>query len=137
MKSTVPTDPASDATRANSPLRVLLVEDNLDAADLMVLMLAREGMDAVAVGSVKEAIAEYERQRPHAIVSDLMLPDESGGVLAEFVRRKDDQETHLLALSGRHDGEQIAKAAGFDRFILKPVEVSQLVEELRAGRKPR
>src|SRR5690606_17008154 len=106
----------------------------VDAADLMVLMLAREGMTAVAVGSVRDAIAEYKRERPHAIVSDLMLPDENGGVLAEFVRQNDDQDTHLLALSGRHDGEKMAKAAGFDRFILKPVEVGQLVAELRAGR---
>lgn len=124
----------SNGEQAAASFRVLLVEDNVDAADLMVLMLAREGMTAVAVGSVRDAIAEYKRERPHAIVSDLMLPDENGGVLAEFVRQNDDQDTHLLALSGRHDGEKMAKAAGFDRFILKPVEVGQLVAELRAGR---
>jgi DNA-binding response OmpR family regulator len=116
-----------------SPVRVLLIEDNVDASEIMAIMLDNAGFHTTPVRTLAAAAMEYRRARPDVIVSDLSLPDDRGGGIATLVRGCHDFTTHLIALSGRDDGQRVADAVGFDLFLLKPVKVIQLVEAIRRG----
>jgi len=116
-----------------SPLRVLLIEDNIDANEIMAIMLDNAGFQTTPVRTLAEAILEYRRTRPHVIISDLNLPDDRGGCIAAAVRGCHDFTTHLIAFSGRDDGYKLARSVGIDLFLLKPVRIQELIEAIHQG----
>jgi signal transduction histidine kinase/ActR/RegA family two-component response regulator len=109
--------------------RVLIIEDNRDAAESLRLLLALSGHE-VAVAHTGPAGVELARRfRPDVVLCDLALPGLSGLEVARALRR--DPATarlRLLALSGFGSDEdrRLSREAGFDGHLLKPVEVAEL-----------
>jgi CheY-like chemotaxis protein len=116
-----------------SSLRVLVVDDDPDAVELLTMALEREGYEVHAAGSCAEARAILVAHPLDALVTDISLPDGSGHDLA----RADSQGDHRLvriAVSGYGrdvDIEQSMKA-GFDKHLTKPVAMNDLVAALQA-----
>lgn len=117
-----------------SKLKILIVEDNEDAAKSMLLLvnlLGHEGQ--VAYDGLTGVKAAYD-YHPDVIISDLGLPGELNGYgLAEQIRTDSSfSNTLLVALSGygQEEDRKKAKQAGFDKHFVKPIDISRLEEIL-------
>lgn len=118
---------AEGSTSAEVPpaagLRLLIIEDNPDAAEALREVLAFEGHVVETAPTAAEGIAKALAFAPDAVICDLGLPDRSGYDVARALRASEAlRSVHLIALSGYAAPEDVAKAraAGFDRHLKKP-----------------
>jgi CheY-like chemotaxis protein len=115
-------------------LRVLLVEDEEDARELLALTLRVSGANVDAVESVEEAMTNLQASRPDVLLSDIGLPHESGYDLIRQIRAmpSDLSETPAVALTAfaTEKDRQLALSAGFQIHLTKPVEAAVLVEAI-------
>jgi PAS domain S-box-containing protein len=130
-----PEEVTVDPPRESPGMRVLIVDDNEDAAELLSLLLRRHGHDVRTAGSAEHAIALIERDRPDAAFLDLDLPDLDGCALAEQIRRSDpDRSIRLFALTGY--GTEVHRTrtleAGFRAHLIKPARLGDLLAVLNA-----
>ena len=119
---------------ANRPLRVLIVEDNHDAAVAFQAVFNVQGHNAVVANDGAQAI-EMARQLPlDVIVCDLNLPDMDGFSVVKTLRSDPTIPYHpVCALTARSDEESRRRAAavGFDGYIVKPPRYPQLLQFLK------
>jgi CheY-like chemotaxis protein len=108
------------------PPRVLVIDDNRDAADSLALLLRVWGFDVRAAYSGKEGMNVARSYRPDCVVSDIGLPEMDGYHLADQFRQDDAlKQTPLIAITAYNDAAR-AKAAGFDEHLLKPADPAAL-----------
>lgn len=116
---------------AASGLRVLIVDDNEDAADMLAEALAQAGHQTAIAHDGPDALRLAERFTPDVALLDLGLPVMDGFELARQIRAHDDwRTTRLIAVTGygqEHDRRR-THAVGFDAHLVKPVDVQQLSE---------
>jgi len=134
--------PAPDtATRTLGPrlddLRILVVEDDVDARLWLKDSLENLGAVVMIATSVQEAIDSFERQGPHVLVSDIRLPDGDGYALLQRVRAVDAAHGRLtpaIALTAYPRVEDRARAleAGFATHVSKPVLPGDLASAIAA-----
>ena len=129
--------PAVGAADTRDRRRVLVVEDNADAADSVRMLLEMFGYDVTVTYSGPAAIEMAKRVRPHAVVCDIGLPGMDGYEVAVALRG--DPETanaHLIAVTGygQDDDRRRAFAAGFDEHLTKPVDPQALLDRLSTFR---
>jgi PAS domain S-box-containing protein len=125
-----------------SPLSVLLVEDNVDAADSLAELLEIMGNQVRVARDGTSGLALARELLPDLVLCDIGLPDLDGYEVARAFR--DDpvlRAVRLVALSGYTQPEEVERArdAGFDAHLGKPADVRQLVqllEEDGEGRAP-
>jgi len=112
---------------AASRRRILVVDDQPDAADSLALLLQFEGHTTEAAYSGREALARAAQLRPDVILLDIGLPDMNGYEVAGRLRAIL-PPVMLVALTGYGQAEDIerAHAAGFDAHLLKPVDFDRL-----------
>jgi len=132
-----------DAVAATAPAlpgesrRVLIVDDNVDAAESLAQLLRLEGH---SVGTAHAALAALERVAhlcPEVILVDIGLPEMDGYELARRLRAAG-TPARLVALTGygQLDDIQRGRAAGFEAHLLKPVDLAALHEILRGKEDP-
>jgi signal transduction histidine kinase/CheY-like chemotaxis protein len=114
-------------------VRVLLVDDEADARDLLTAVLVQSGAEVVATASAAEALDALARTRAHVLVSDISMPDEDGYALLSRVRALGlDRGAQLPAVAltayAREEDRTRALAVGFQVHVPKPVEPAELVE---------
>jgi CheY-like chemotaxis protein len=118
-----------------APFRILVVDDNKDAADTLATLLRLWGLEVRVVYDGAQAIEAANAYLPDCILTDIGLPGIDGYVLAERVRQTDAlRMTILIAITAYSDVGK-AKAAGFDHHLVKPADpvvLEKLVMELRA-----
>jgi PAS domain S-box-containing protein len=112
-------------------LRVLVVDDEPDARDLIAVMLLARGAEVVCVGSALEALEEMDRQRFDVLVSDIGMPEMDGYGLIEKIRQLPAERggrTPAAALTAYAGGDDHMRAlsAGYQMHIPKPVEPTEL-----------
>ncbi|MES1205390.1 MAG: ATP-binding protein [Pseudomonadota bacterium] len=119
--------PQPAASRAH--IRVLVVDDNVDLAELLSEALESEGFQTAVANDGSGAIDCWRRFLPHVGVLDVGLPDLDGYELARTVRAEHGRGATLIALTGygQPADRQRAAAAGFDVHLVKPVDVDELV----------
>ncbi len=123
---------------AAAPRRILVVDDNRDAAESLTVLLQIAGHDVEFVLDGEAAIALAERTRPDVVFLDLGMPIVNGYDVARRIRALPwGKRTHLVALSGwgQADERMRTKAAGFHSHLVKPVApeaISRLLESLSA-----
>jgi len=131
-------EPATPRALELAPLpprdaRVLVVDDNTDAAELVVEALSSAGYEARAAFDGPSALAEAERFHPHVAVLDIGLPVMDGYELAQRLRENENGPHTLIALTGygQPSDRQRALAAGFDQHFVKPLALETLLRYLR------
>jgi CheY-like chemotaxis protein len=109
--------------RARATRRVLVVDDNRDAADSMALLLRLGGHDVVIAESGHAALETEREQRPDLVLLDIGLPDVDGYEVARRLRAAGCPAI-LAALTGYGQPEDRERAleAGFDEHLVKPVD---------------
>jgi PAS domain S-box-containing protein len=112
-------------------LKVLVVDDDPDAREVVSTALAQCGARTTAVGSAGEALKMMGKFRPDVLVSDISMPGEDGYAFIRRLRAAGDfSDIPAVALTGFSEPEarHLALTAGFQRFVPKPVEVDELAE---------
>ncbi len=129
--------------QAAGPMRVLIVDDNLDAAETLAMMLALLGQDTRQAHEGDGALKAAVEYRPELVFMDIGLPGLSGHEIASRMRRDLGMtETYIVALSGYGTEEDRRKSlrAGFDSHLVKPLDPTALPGILaaaeRRGRAP-
>ena len=122
----MPTEPATPNGR-----RILIVDDNRDAADSLGLLLGLDGHDVRVAYAGRQALEIIQEPfRPEVAILDLGLPDLSGYDLARLLRQDPNmQRVTLVALTGwgQEEHKQRAREAGFDHHLTKPVSLDALL----------
>jgi PAS domain S-box-containing protein len=116
-------------------LRVLLVDDEQDARDLVSVMLRQRGASVMEAESASEALKLLESARPDALIADIGMPFEDGYALMRKVRALNPEFgglTPAIALTAYAGEEDRARAidAGFHLHLTKPVDAAALTEAL-------
>jgi signal transduction histidine kinase/ActR/RegA family two-component response regulator len=124
-----PVEKPASAVAAGPRGRILVVDDNRDAADSLALVLRVFGHELFVGHSGREALELGASERPDAIILDIGMPDMTGYECARRIRREAWGRTvFLLAVTGwgQADDKENARAAGFDRHMTKPVDPDQV-----------
>ncbi|MEO5618094.1 MAG: ATP-binding protein [Candidatus Eisenbacteria bacterium] len=118
--------------------RVLVVDDNRDAANTLADLLRLWGHEVVLAYDGLEALTRANETRPELMLLDIGLPGLDGYQVAERVRKESSNggDLTLIALTGlgQQEDRERALAAGFDHHLTKPVNPSKLRELLSAER---
>ena len=127
------------STRAANGIRVLIVDDNEDAAQMLVYALEMQGYASQAAHDGPSAIELAATFKPHVALLDIGLPVMDGYELAGRLREVNGLESlRTVAITGygqERDRER-SRAAGIDRHLVKPIDVAlldQVIDELSAG----
>ena len=112
------------------PLRILLVEDNVDTSRAMSRLLSRIGHHVRTAGTVRAAVDAARANPVDLVISDLGLPDGSGHDLMRLLRSV--SPVRGIALSGYGTDEDIRKSheAGFEIHLTKPTDFQRLLETI-------
>jgi CheY-like chemotaxis protein len=119
--------------------RVLVVDDNVDAAESTAAFLRLEGHEVKTVTDGNEALSSVRVFAPHVIVLDIGLPGLDGYEVARRLREQGDtSHTLLIAVTGYGAKEDKEKAAssGFDYHFVKPTDPRQIQRAIEQGRRP-
>jgi len=112
-----------------APLRVLVVDDNVDAAETMATMLELFGCTTLLAHTAAGALALAPDFLPEVALLDIGLPDFNGYELARRLRGLDAcASTKLIAATGwgQERDRQLARDAGFDHHLTKPIDIERL-----------
>ncbi|HEX8700536.1 MAG TPA: response regulator [Myxococcaceae bacterium] len=118
----------------HSAAKILLIEDNEDIREGLSTLLESESYDVVAVGSAEDGLASLRRQPFDLVITDYMLPGESGGWMVEQARRECRLDYTRLVMITAHP--RVVPPAGV-RILHKPLDIDDFLrvvaEELRAS----
>ena len=117
-------------------LRILVVEDELDALDLLAIDLREHGASVVGVASASEALAWLGKEAFDLIISDIGMADTDGYSLIKQIRQREDAEgKHIPAIAltayARAQDRLRAISAGYNTHVAKPVEMRELVSVIK------
>jgi signal transduction histidine kinase/ActR/RegA family two-component response regulator len=118
-------------------LKVLLIEDDPDSRESLKQVLELGGHSVEVAADGHTGLAKVTQWSPDVAIVDIGLPGMNGYQVANAIRRGNGAEPTLVALTGygRPEDEQLARRAGFDEHLVKPVDFERLLEIL--GRRAR
>jgi two-component system CheB/CheR fusion protein len=115
--------------RANYARRILVVDDNRDAADSLALILRRMGHYVRVCYEGEAAVEAARQQRADVLFLDLVMPGMDGYAVAQQLRA-DPQLRHILIVAtsgfGQEEDRERSRKAGIDHHLLKPIETAFL-----------
>jgi signal transduction histidine kinase len=130
---TLPPLPQLAARSVRRPLRCLIVEDNADAARMLECALTLQGHDVRLAFDGLNAIDLAKAFKPEAVVLDIGLPRMNGYDVARAIRQTPGLvNVNIIAATGygQLEDRQRARDAGFDHYLVKPIELDVLLETL-------
>lgn len=122
----------ADGPLSDGALKILVVDDNHDAADACAMLLEASGHQVQTAYTGRGALQLANTLRPHALLLDIGLPDMDGYTLAQQVRGTAwGHEAVLVAVTGwgQEQDRLQATQAGFDQHLVKPLS-AETVESL-------
>jgi len=120
--------------------RVLVVDDNADAAQTLATVMRQLGHDVQVAGGGEEALRIAAGYRPEVILMDLGMPGMNGLETVRRLRQSDAKPApYIIAVTGWGKPEDMAatREAGFDQHLMKPVDEQRLAELIGGGATPR
>jgi len=129
--------PGAAMPEVSASCRVLVVDDNIDSAEVLGTLLEQLGHEVFVAYTGARAIEVAHERRPDVILLDLALPDVSGYDVARNLRREERlAHIRIIGLSGFGSEEHRKRAleAGLDDYVVKPVAAERLGQLLGARR---
>ena len=121
---------------AGHPRRVLVVDDNTDAGELLGAFIERAGHQSSVVSCARDALAIADSLRPDVALIDIGLPDMNGYDLVRSLRARPALEAcRYVAVTGHKSQSSIARgiSAGFEAYLTKPVNPADLLSLIEQG----
>ena len=112
-------------------LRVVLVEDDHDLADVTQLALELEGLQVTVAYDGREALSAIERTQPHVVITDLIMPVLDGLELIRRIRSTPALRPPVIAVSAVGSRLRIALEMGAVEALVKPVHPKELAASAR------
>jgi DNA-binding response OmpR family regulator len=112
---------------------VLVVDDDPDIRGLILLCLQRQGYRVVTAADGNEALTVAEREAPHVVVVDMLMPHKSGFLVLEKLKVRRDGGPRFIMITG-NDGARhraYAELLGVDDYLRKPFGMERLLESVR------
>jgi PAS domain S-box-containing protein len=130
-----PQEPEDESTVPG--LRVLVADDNVDAADSLAAMLRMMGHAVRVTHDGDDCVAEFEAFSPEVVLLDIGMPRMDGYATARAIRARWGAGPLLVAVTGwgQEDDRRRAREAGFDHHLVKPAELTRLARVLRTARR--
>jgi len=119
-------------------LRVMVVDDNVDAAQMLAALLEVQGHVVSVEYDARGALERVRREHHEVLLLDIGLPDLDGYELARRLRSQPESaEATLVALTGygQSQDRKEAEQAGFDHYLVKPADMDQVNEVLAQAAK--
>lgn len=110
-------------------LKLMVVDDNIDAADMLAMYLETSGHEVLVEHASRTALERARREHPDVFMLDIGLPDMDGNELARQLRSIPElASVCLIAVTGygQEQDREMTTAAGFDHHFVKPVDMSTL-----------
>lgn len=140
LKQASPGSPAEVESIANDTpsvrRRILVVDDNIDSAESMAMMLELSGHDVATAHDGVEAVELAKRFQPHVAFLDLGMPKLDGYEAARSIRQQSwGRKIKLVALTGwgQQEDKRRSREAGFDAHLVKPIDFGALEELVSTG----
>jgi CheY-like chemotaxis protein len=116
-------------TASLTDVSILCVDDYTDTLELLKCTLELHGARVIGAVSAEEALRVFSAHHPDILISDLMLPQDDGISLVRTIRRQSPR-TAAIALTAISDSKVRGQAfdAGFDRYLVKPVDDYILIQ---------
>jgi CheY-like chemotaxis protein/two-component sensor histidine kinase len=141
----IPADAAVDeapgaGVPGQSGLRVMVVDDNVDAAQMLAALLEVQGHAVCVEYDGRGALERARLERPEVLLLDIGLPDMDGYELARRLRgQPESAHATLVALTGygQSQDRKEAEEAGFDHYLVKPADMAQVNEVLAEAARAR
>jgi PAS domain S-box-containing protein len=124
-----PTPPEETLRQAAMPGRVLVVDDNVDVADMVSILLQASGYEVRVAYTAQTALETAIESQPNIVLLDIGLPDIDGYEVARRLRQRPQlKDVKLVAITGygREVDRQRSQEAGFDYHLVKPVDPIKL-----------
>ena len=114
------------------PKKVLIVEDDINIADLLRLYLEKDGFTVSIAPDGGKGVSEFERFQPDLVLLDIMLPVMDGWAVCRQIRTS--SKTPIIMLTAK--GETFDKVSGLDMgaddYVVKPFEIKELLARIHA-----
>ncbi|MCP3713308.1 response regulator [Paraburkholderia sp. CNPSo 3274] len=121
---------------ARARRRVLIADDNVDSASSLLMLLELEGHEVRVAHDGPSALALAQSFLPHVAILDIGLPGMDGHALAKALRAEPaTAHVQLIALTGygQERDRQAASEAGFDRHLVKPAPLGEILREIESA----
>lgn len=112
--------------------KILIVDDDVNIAELISLYLTKECFDTKTVHDGKDALTAFEQYAPNLILLDLMLPGIDGYQVCREIRAKSDVPIIMLSAKGEIFDKVLGLELGADDYIMKPFDSKELVARVKA-----
>ncbi|MEP7124919.1 MAG: response regulator [Byssovorax sp.] len=118
--------------KAAHGLRILVVDDNVDAAETMAMLVELQGHEARIAHDGREAVSIALAERPDVVLLDIGLPRQNGYEACKAMRQGGLTTALIVATTGygQEEARRLSREAGFDAHHVKPVSLSTLHEIL-------
>lgn len=111
-------------------MTVLVVDDELAITEILCEALAEAGHKPIAARDGREGLEAYEREKPHVVVSDIMMPRLDGLALVRAIRsRQDGAHTAIILMSAARRPADDATLE-HDLFLEKPFDLEHFIEQV-------
>ena len=113
--------------------RILIVEDNKDAREMLVPVLEQHHAKVMTAASAEEALERFKTDHPTLALIDLALPGTDGWELLDMLRADDQYKSVTMVAMTAHDYPEVGEEtlnAGFKAYIPKPVNLRTFVDDL-------
>lgn len=130
FRSTQPPMYEPHSTAAGTGLRLLIADDNRDAAESLALLMELDGHTVHTACDGHDALAMARSLQPDVAILDIGMPGMDGNTVARSIREAmPEQRMLIVAVTGRaHDDDRArSRAAGFDEYFTKPVALGTLM----------
>ena len=120
-------------TQGVTPRRILVVDDNIDGAEVLAMVLEIDGHEVQTANSGQDALEKAARMLPEVILLDLGMPDMDGCEVARCLRQNPSLTAALLVAVtgyGRDEDRDQSREAGFDHHLVKPLDMDALKQVL-------
>ncbi|BAY46249.1 two-component response regulator [Scytonema sp. HK-05] len=115
-------------------LRVVVVDDDADNCNLIAFILESAGIQVMTAASAVEALQVIRQFEPNLLISDIAMPEVDGYSLIRRVRTLDPPLGAIRAIAVTamdiQEGRDLAFMSGFEAYLMKPVEPTELITEI-------
>ncbi len=115
--------------------RILVVDDEPNIVQTLQDRLEMNEYEVFTAGNGREGLKRFEDERPHVILLDVIMPIMDGHEMLEVLRKQPGgQNVSVIMLTARSQSQDIARAnaCGIDDYIVKPFDLSELLEKIES-----